>query len=88
MKIALPVLPGLAPGALGGAALGIGAGPALVEIFKTTRFEGDSGRWCFFTLTLLGAAIGGIGCAPVFGFIAIRDAEIVIGREPAGSDDR
>jgi hypothetical protein len=44
MKIALPALPGLAPAALGGAALGIGAGPASVETFKTTRFEGDSGR--------------------------------------------
>jgi hypothetical protein len=42
----------------------------------------------FFTLTPLGAAIGGIGCALVFGLIAIRDAEIVIEREPAGSDDR
>jgi hypothetical protein len=42
----------------------------------------------FFTLTLLGAEIGGIGCVLVFGFIAIRDAEIVIEREPAGSDDR
>jgi hypothetical protein len=46
MKIALPALPGLAPGALGGAALRNGAGLASVEIFKTTRFEGDSGRSC------------------------------------------
>jgi hypothetical protein len=44
MKIALLALPGLALGALGGAALGIGAGFASVEIFKTTSFEGDSGR--------------------------------------------
>ena len=84
MKIALPALPGLAPGALSGAALGIGAGLASVEIFKTTRFEGDSGRWRSSSFTLLGAAIGGIGCALVFSFIAIRDAEIVIEREPAG----
>ena len=40
MKIALLALPGLALGLLGGAALGIGAGLASVEIFKTTRFEG------------------------------------------------
>jgi hypothetical protein len=38
----------------------------------------------FFTRTPPGAAIGGIGCALVFGFIAIGDAEIVIEREPAG----
>jgi hypothetical protein len=36
MKIALLALLGL----LGGAALGIGAGLAWVEIFKTTDFEG------------------------------------------------
>jgi hypothetical protein len=38
MKIALLALLGLALGALGGAALGIGAGLAWVEIFKTTEF--------------------------------------------------
>ena len=36
----------------------------------------------------LGAAIGGIGCALLFGHIVIRDAEIVIEREPAGCNDR
>jgi hypothetical protein len=37
MKIALLVLFGLVLGALGGAALGIGAGLAWIEFFKTTR---------------------------------------------------
>jgi hypothetical protein len=82
MKIALLALPGLALGALGGAALGIGAGFASVEIFKTTSFEGDSGRLVFFTFMPLGAAIGGIGDALLFGIIAIRDVEIAIEHEP------
>jgi hypothetical protein len=88
MKIALPALPGLAPGALSGAALGIGAGLASVEIFKATRFEGDSGKVVFFTVTPSGAAIGGTGCFLLFSFTSIRDAEIVIGRAPAGCNDR
>jgi hypothetical protein len=46
MKIALLALLGLALGALGGAALGIGAGLAWIEIFKTTSFEGYSTCWC------------------------------------------
>jgi hypothetical protein len=40
MKIALLAVLGLFLRALGGAALGIGAGLAWVEIFKTTDFEG------------------------------------------------
>ena len=40
MKIALLVLLGLVLGALGGAALGVGAGLAWVEIFKTTELRG------------------------------------------------
>ena len=82
MKIALLALLGLALGALGGAALGIGAGLAWVEIFKTSSFEGYSGMLVFFTFMPLGAAIGGIGGALLFGVIAIRDAEIAIEREP------
>ena len=54
-------------GALGGAALGIGAGLAWVEIFKTTSFEGYSGMLVFFTFMPLGAAIGGLGGALLFG---------------------
>jgi hypothetical protein len=88
MKIALLVLLGLVMGALGGAALGIGAGLAWVEIFKTTGFEGYSGMLVFFTFMPLGAAIGGLGGALLFGVIAVRDAEIAIEREPACRRDR
>jgi hypothetical protein len=81
MKIALLVLLGLLLGALGGAALGIGAGLAWIEIFNTTSFEGYSGMLVFFTFMPLGAAIGGLGGALLFGVIAVRDAEIAIERE-------
>src|ERR1019366_3762903 len=87
MKIALLVLLGLILGALGGAALGIGAGLAWVEIFKTTGFEGYSGLLVFFTFMPLGAAIGGLGGAVLFGVIAMRDAQIAIEREPARRHD-
>ena len=83
MKIALLALPGLAQGALVGTALGIGAGLAWVEIFKTTSFEGYSGMLVFFTFMPLQAVISGIGGALLFGIIAIRDVEIAIEREPA-----
>ena len=88
MKIALLVLLGLLLGALGGAALGIGAGLAWVELFKTSNFEGYSGMLVFFTFMPAGAAIGGIGGALLFGILAIRDAEIAIEREPARRQDR
>ena len=88
MKIALLALLGLGLGVLGGAALGIGAGLAWIEIFKTTSFEGYSGMLVFFTFMPLGAAIGGIGGALLFGIIAIRDAEIAIERRPTGGNDR
>jgi hypothetical protein len=88
MKIALLVLLGLVLGALGGAALGVGAGLAWVEIFKTTSFEGYSGMLVFLTFMPLGAAIGGLGGALLFGVIAIRDAEIALEREPARRRER
>jgi hypothetical protein len=88
MKIALLALLGLALGALGGAALGIGAGLAGVELFKTTSFEGYSGKLVFFTFMPLGAAAGGIGGALLFGILAIRDGEIAIAREPVRRHDR
>jgi hypothetical protein len=88
MKIALLALLGLALGALGGAALGIGAGLAWVEIFKTTGFEGYSGMLVFFTFMPLGAAVGGIAGAFLFAMIAIRDTEIAIEREPVRRNDR
>jgi hypothetical protein len=88
MKIALLVLLGLIVGALGGAALGIGAGLAWLQIFRTTGFEGYSGMLVFFTFMPLGAAIGGLGGAFLFGVIAIRDAEIALEQEPARRRDR
>jgi hypothetical protein len=88
MKIALLALLGLALGALGGAALGIGAGLAWVEIFKTTSFEGYSGMLVFFTFMPVGAAIGGIGGALLFGVIAIKDSEIAIERTPIRRQER
>jgi hypothetical protein len=88
MKIALLVILGLLLGALGGAALGVGAGLAWIEIFNTTSFEGYSGMLVFFTFMPLGAAIGGIGGALLFGVIAIRDSAIAISREPACRPDR
>ena len=88
MKIAFFVLLGLFLGALGGAALGVGAGLAWVEIFKTTGFEGYSGMLVFFTFMPLGAAIGGLGGALLFGVMAARDNEIAIEREPMRRHDR
>jgi hypothetical protein len=87
MKIALLVLLGLVLGVLGGAALGIGAGLAWVAIFKTTGFEGYSGMLVFFTFMPLGAAIGGLGGAVLFGVIAMRDAQIAVERQPARRRD-
>ena len=87
MKIALLALLGLVLGALGGAALGIGAGLAWVEIFKTTSFEGYSGMLVFFTCMPLGAMIGGLGGALLFGMMAYRDTEIAIERDPRRRDN-
>jgi hypothetical protein len=87
MKIALLILLGLVLGVLGGAALGVGAGLAWTEIFKTSSFEGYSGMLVFFTFMPLGAAIGGLGGALLFGVIAIRDAEIAIEKDPSRRHD-
>jgi hypothetical protein len=88
MKIALRVILGLMLGALGGAAVGVGAGLAWVEIFDITGFEGYSGMLVFFTFMPLGAAIGGLGGALLLGVIEIRDSEIAVNREPARRPDR
>jgi hypothetical protein len=87
MKIALLAFVGLLLGALGGAALGIGAGLAWIEIFKTSNFEGYSGMLVFFAFMPAGAAIGGIGGALLFAALAMRDAEIAIEREPVRRHD-
>jgi hypothetical protein len=88
MKIALLALLGLLLGALGGAALGIGVGLAWVEFFKTSSFEGYNGMLVFFTFMPMGAAVGGVGGALLFGVIAIRDAEIAIEQQPARRRER
>jgi hypothetical protein len=87
MKIALLIVLGLMLGALGGAALGIGAGLAWVEIFKSSSFEGYSGMLVFFTFMPLGALIGGLSGALLFGVTAIRDAEIALEKDPSRRRD-
>ena len=82
MKIALLVLLGLFLGALGGAALGMGAGLAWVEIFKTSNFEGYSGMLVFFGFLPGGAILGGLAGAITFAVLALRDREIAIERPP------
>jgi hypothetical protein len=82
MKIALLVLLGLFLGTLGGAALGVGAGFAWVEIFKTSNFEGYSGMLVFFGFMPAGAILGGLAGAVTFGVLAVRDAEIAVERPP------
>jgi ABC-type uncharacterized transport system permease subunit len=78
----LLVLLGLALEALGGAALGIGAGPTWVELAKTTYFEGHGGMLVFSTFMPPGTVIGGLGGALLFGVITILDAEIGIEPQP------
>jgi hypothetical protein len=86
MKIALLALFGVFVGAFGGAALGIGAGLVWVEVFKTTSFEGYSGMLVFFSFMPIGAALGALGGALLFGITAARDAEIAR-RSPAAPFD-
>jgi hypothetical protein len=88
MKIALLVLLGLFLGVLGGAALGVGAGLAWVEIFKTSNFEGYSGMLVFFGFMPGGAILGGLAGAITFGVLALRDAEIAIERPPKPPQQR
>lgn len=88
MKIALLVLLGLFLGALGGAALGIGAGLAWVEIFKTSSFEGYSGMLVFFGFTPGGAILGSLTGAVIFGVLALRDAKIPIEQPPRNPGGR
>ena len=87
MKILLLAVLGLLLGAIGGAALGIGAGLLWVEIFKTTNFEGYSGMLVFFTFMPAGAMIGGLGGALGFGLMAARDDEIAIQRDTHAANE-
>lgn len=86
MKTALLILLGLVLGLLGGAALGIGAGVAWVEFFKTSNFEGYSGMLVFFTFMPIGALLGAVAGAILFGVMASRDPKVAIDRLPAGPD--
>ena len=88
MKIALFVMLGLLLGAIGGAALGIGAGLAWIEIFKTSDFEGYSGMLVFFSFMPAGAMLGALGGATWFGVLAARDAEIAVASDSAMHPER
>jgi hypothetical protein len=92
MTIALLALTGLVFGAAVGAMVGIGAGLAWVEFFKAASFEGSGfenygGMLVCFTFMPLGAGIGGLAGALVFGAIAARDAEIALEQEPVERRD-
>jgi hypothetical protein len=82
MKIVFLVLLGLILGVLSGAVLGVGAGLAWVEIFKTSSFEGYSGMLVFFGFMPGGAILGGLAGAIAFGVLAVRDREIAIEQPP------
>ncbi len=88
MKIVLLALLGLFLGAIGGAALGIGAGLAWVEVFKTTDFEGTSGMLVFLGFMPGGAMIGAIAGALLFAMMAVRDNEIAVERDRMPQRDR
>jgi hypothetical protein len=82
MKIVFLVLLGLVLGVLSGAVLGVGAGLAWVEIFKTSSLEGYSGMLVFFGFMPGGAILGGLAGAIAFGVLAVRDREIAIEQPP------
>ncbi len=88
MKIALFALLGLMLGAIGGAALGIGAGLVWIEIFKTSDFEGYSGMLVFFSFMPAGAMIGALGGAAWFSIMAARDDEIAVEPDSAMRQER
>jgi hypothetical protein len=88
MKVALLAFLGLFLGALGGAALGVGAGLAWVEVFQTTNFEGYRGMLVFLTFMPLGAAIGGVGGAALLGMLAAQDTAITTDGELARRHER
>jgi hypothetical protein len=87
MKIALLVVLGLVLGILGGAALGISAGIVWTELFQAATSQDNTGILVFFTFMPLGAMIGAVGGAVLFGMIALRDSEIQIEREPASGGE-
>jgi tetrahydromethanopterin S-methyltransferase subunit D len=88
MKIALLILLGLVLGLLGGAALGIGAGVAWVELFKTSNFEGYSAMLVFFTFMPIGALLGAVGGALLFGVMAARNVDVAAELVPLQDRDQ
>ncbi len=88
MKIALLILLGLVLGLLGGAALGIVAGIAWVELLRIANFEGYSAMLVFFTFMPIGAILGAATGAVLFGVIAARDVEVAIEGVPARERQR
>jgi len=88
MKITLLALLGLVLGGLGGAATGIGAGIAWSELIEAAGPQDTSGTLAFFTFMPIGAMIGAIGGAVLFGVIAARDVEIQIEQQPANGRER
>ncbi|WP_415914807.1 hypothetical protein [Rhodopseudomonas palustris] len=85
MKIALLAALGLVLGLLGGGAAGIGIGVAWTEIVDTPQEA--SSTLVFFTLMPLGAVIGAVGGAVLFGVIAIGDGELHIEQRPLNERD-
>ncbi|UFZ03607.1 hypothetical protein LQG66_31040 [Bradyrhizobium ontarionense] len=81
MRIAFLAMAGLVMGVVGGATLGIGLGLAWIELFNTSEFEGYAGMLVFFTFMPLGALIGGLGGATLFGMAAFRDHEVAVARQ-------
>ena len=75
-------------GAILGGVIGVICGLIWTQVFHTSSFEGYDGMLVFFTFMPLGAAIGGLGGALLFGVVAARDAEIAVRRQPAGRHDR
>lgn len=78
MKVVLLILLGLILGLLGGGALGLGAGVAWVELFKTSNFEGYSAMLVFFTFMPIGALLGAVAGAILFGIAAARPRELSV----------
>jgi len=81
MKIAFLAMAGLVMGVVGGATIGIGLGLAWIELFSTSEFEGYAGMLVFFTFMPLGALIGGLGGATLFGMAAFHDHELAVARQ-------
>ncbi|WP_035641569.1 hypothetical protein [Bradyrhizobium sp. ORS 375] len=80
MKIAFLAIAGLVMGVVGGATIGIGLGLAWIELFNTSEFEGYAGMLVFFTFMPLGALVGGLAGATLFGMAAFREQELAIAR--------